>query len=556
MIADDPSEGTQQGEDRWRASDGVLEGAVLFMIRTTIPIKSLWLLAVVIVLALGSCNKAAPLDSSIEPSQVPMTETEAQEQSRQGNLKLAMQPMVQVDPAFISSDTEVLVASHVYDYLVDVDPASNVVPRLATDWSISPDGLTYTFQIAAGASFQDGSLLTAEDVAWTFNRLRDAGLGVPTSDLYQNIVAVEVTGDLEVTFSLAQANPFFLYDLSDNHALVVKAGTADFNEFNGSGPFRVTAYSPEDRIVLAANPHYFMPDLPKLAGLEIIFFNDDHAMVDALRGGQIDLAMRMSTDLFTSLQGQPGIRTIAIPTNGFDLVRLRADRPPGNDPRVMQAIKLATDRGAIFQLVQQGYGALGKDSPVGPLYELYHAEDLTLPARDIQAARDLLVAAGYEEGISLDLHVPNTGNRPDLAVVLKSQWAEAGIDVNVVVEPESIYFGDDRWLEVDLGITNWGSRPYPQFYLDVMLKCGAIWNEAHYCDDEFDRLVTLAGTTLDEQARIDAYRQIQAILIERGPVLIPYYFAQLAAISEDFMGFDLKAFAGRSDLRFVETSEN
>jgi peptide/nickel transport system substrate-binding protein len=167
-----------------------------------------------------------------------------------------------------------------------------------------------------------------------------------------------------------------------------------------------------------------------------------------------------------------------------------------------------------------------------------------------------LVAAGYEEGISLDLHVPNTGNRPDLAVVLKSQWAEAGIDVNVVVEPESIYFGDDRWLEVDFGITNWGSRPYPQFYLDVMLKCGAIWNEAHYCDDEFDRLVTLAGTTLDEQARIDAYRQIQAILIERGPVLIPYYFAQLAAISEDFIGFDLQAFAGRSDLRFVETAGN
>ncbi len=84
-----------------------------------------------------------------------------------------------------------------------------------------------------------------------------------------------------------------------------------------------------------------------------------------------------------------------------------------------------------------------------------------------------------------------------------------------------------------------------------MLKCDAIWNESHFCDEEFDALATTAGTSLDEAERVEAYRSIQELLAERGPVIIPYYFAQFGAISDQFDGFQLKAFAGRTDLRNV-----
>ena len=477
------------------------------------------------------------------------------EEPLQGTLRVAMQPMVQTDPAFVSSDSEVLFANHVYDYLVDIDPRSNIVPRLAASWEVSEDGLTYIFTLAEGITFHDGSQLSGEDVVWTFNRLRDPDLGLPTADLYKNIKSVEATGDLEVTFTLQESNPFFLYDLSDNHALILKAGTDDAaTNFNGTGPFKVVEYSPEDRVVLEANEEYFIPGQPKLAGLEIIFFSDESASVDALRSGQVDLVMRMSTSLFISLQEEPNIVTIDIPTNGFDVVRLRSDRPPGDDNRVIQALKLATDREEIFDLVQQGFGAVGRDSPIGPLYGAYYDESLALPARDVEAARALLDDAGYTEGLSLELHTPDTGGRPDLAAVLKNQWEEAGINIDILVEPESVYYGEDGWLEVDLGITGWGSRPIPQFYLDVMLECDAIWNESHFCDEEFDNLSAIAGSTLDESARIEAYAEIQRILIERGPFIIPYYFAQLAAISDQFEGFELKAFAGRTDFRDVSRS--
>jgi peptide/nickel transport system substrate-binding protein len=473
-------------------------------------------------------------------------------QDRQGEFRIALQPIVQTDPAFISSDPEIIIASSIYDYLVDVTPQNTVTPRLAREWTVSEDGKTYVFSLVENATFHDGTLFTAEDVVWTFNRLRDPEVDSPTKDLYSNIENIEASERFEVTFTLKEPNPFFLYDLSDNHALILKAESQDpGSDFIGTGPFKLVSYNPEDRLIVEANEDYFLADRPKLEKVDFIFFNDQVAQVEALRSGQVDLVMLISADLFNTLIGEQGIIPLEAATNSFDVVRLRADRSPGNDPRLMQALRLATDRQAIFDLVLQGYGEIGLDTPVGPMYSQYYAGDLLPPERDVDAARQLLADAGFRDGIDLELHTPDTGNRPNLAVVLKDQWADAGINIDVIVEPESVYYGDDGWLAVDLGITGWGSRPYPQFYMDTMLVCQAIWNESHFCDDEFDRLARTTGTTMNEADRVEAYRQIQELLIERGPILVPYFFSQLGAISDQFTDFQMKPFPGRSDLSTV-----
>jgi len=469
----------------------------------------------------------------------------------QGIFTVAMQPTVENDPGLISSDAEIAVANAVYDYLVDIDPENALVPRLAASWDVSEDGLTYVFTLQSGVHFHDGSLLVPGDVVWTFDRLRDPDNGFPTASLFENIASVEATGSNEVTFTLKQTNPFFLYDLSDNHALVLKRGTEDFASFNGTGPFEVTEYLPGDRILMQANADYFIEGAPLLDGLEFIFFTDSDAAVAALRGGQVDMAWRMPITLYVTLQGEPGIVTTDVPTNGFDLVRLRSDMEPGNNPLVIQALKHATDRATILNLVQLGAGTVGQDTPVGPLYANYYDEAVQALAYDPDRAIDLLNQAGYADGLSLDLYTPDTGARPQLAVVLKEQWAQVGVEVNVIVEPESVYYGENHWMDAALGITGWGSRPYPQFYLNLMLVCEAAWNESRFCDGEFDQLAGVAGTTLDEQQRIAAYSQIQQILVDRGPVIIPYFWPQVAAYSDSFEGVALKGFAGRTDFRTV-----
>lgn len=516
--------------------------------------KEIWILWVLFALVLQACGGAPGQNEAAEPTVAGETPAGGLPESgvdADAVLRVAMQPIVQTDPAFVSSDPEILIVNSIYDYLVDITPENTIEPRLATEWEISDDGLTYTFQLVENASFHDGSPFTAEDVVWTFDRLRDPELDLPTATLYENISGIEATGDYEVTFTLAEPNPFFLFDLSDNHALILDAGTEDPSAFNGTGPFQVLSYTPEDRLVTEANPNYFVEGEPQLSGVEFLFFNDQTAQVEALRGGQVDLVMVISTDQFISLQNEPSLEMLEVATNGFDLIRLRADREPGSDPRVRQALKLATDRRAIFDVVLQGYGVLGQDTPIGPLYETFYAEDLSAPERDADRARELLAEAGYPDGLDLTLHTPDTGNRPNLAVVLQDQWSTAGINLEVVVEPESVYYGENQWLEVDLGITGWGSRPYPQFYLEVMLLCEGQWNEAHYCNDELDDLIRRAGTTMDEQEQVQTYREIQQILIDDGPMIIPYFFSQLGAINNQFEGFEMNPFPGRSDLTGV-----
>ncbi|MBE0635457.1 4-phytase, partial [Candidatus Bipolaricaulota bacterium] len=283
--------------------------------------------------------------------------------------RVAMQPPTRIDPAIIDSDSEIAIANAVYDYLVDIDANNAAIPRLAEAWTVSDDGLTYTFRLADNVHFHDGSPLVPGDVVWTFDRLRNPDNGFPTASLYANIKSIEVMGSDSVDFHLIDTNPFFLFDLSDNHAVIVKRGTTDFSLFNGTGPFVVDDYRPDDRILMSANDDYFIGGLPGVDALQFIFFTDSVAAVSALRGGQIDMAWRMPVSLYVSLQGVPGIVTVDVPTNGFDLVRLRADQAPGNNPLVIQALKHATDREAIFQLVQLGAGSVGRDTPVGPLYD-------------------------------------------------------------------------------------------------------------------------------------------------------------------------------------------
>lgn len=474
-------------------------------------------------------------------------------------LRVAFEQIVQTDPAEISSDSEVAVANAVYDYLVDVNAANQIEPRLAQDWSISDDGLNYTFELVENAVFHDGTPLTADDVVWTFNRLRDPESGYPTVDLYSNIAAVEATGEYQVTFTLENTNPFFLFDLSDNHALIIRDETEDASavepeDFNGTGPFRVESYDPEARIEMVANEDYWAEGQPQVDRLEIIFFGDRTASVDALRAGQVDLAMSLPTPLYQELEGTSGLERVMVSTNSFPVVRLRADQPPGDDPRVMQAMRHAMDRQAVFELVQQGMGDIGRDTPVGPLYSDFYTEEIPLPEHDVERARQLLSDAGYSDGLDLTLRLPEAQNFPDLAVVLQEQLGEADINLEISVEPESVYYGEGGWLEAPFGITGWGSRPYPQFYLDVMLVCGAKWNESHFCDEEFDRLARIAGTTTDKQEQIEAYNEIQRILIERGPIIVPFFFPQLGAHSEALENFEMKAFPGRTDFRPVSVN--
>jgi len=468
---------------------------------------------------------------------------------QEGVLRVAAGNPATLDPLTASADTEIAFLNAAYDYLIDTNAQSELIPRLAESWDVSEDGLTYTVKIREGVTFHDGSELTLDDVLFTFEYLR--GEEGPVQGLLSSVDSIEASDDNSIVITLSETNPDFIYNLTDNHIVILQAGATNIGEeFNGTGPFILEEYIPGDRAVFTANENYW-GGAPGVSTLEFIYFDDLQAAVNALQGGVVDIATRMDNASFFNLVGDANFNAIDLPTNGHDLVRLRSDRGIGADPLVQQAFKLATDRDAIYERIQLGFGAVGKDTPIGPLYGEYFLSDLELPARDPEAARALLAEAGYEDGVELTMFVPNSGDRPALAQALAAQWAEAGITINIELQDEATYYAEDGWLEVDLGITGWGSRPIAQFYLDFYVETDAVWNEAHYSNPAVDEQIQIARTSLDQAERVAAYHEIQRLLAEDGPFIISYFFASFAVAASNVSGLESHPFPGRINFNTV-----
>ena len=466
-----------------------------------------------------------------------------------GTLRFAWLTPATLDPRSASGDSEIAILNAVYDYLIETDAASNLVPRLASSWNVSDDGLVYTLQLREDAAWHDGGPVTADDVVWTINwQIESEG---SVASLLSTVDSVSALGEKTIEISLSAPNPDFLYNLTDNKLVILQAGAENIGvEFNGSGPFLFEEMIAGDRSILRANENYW-GGAPSIDRLEFIYFTDQQAGIAAVQGGSVDGIARLDNSSFLGFAGDVNFNTTDIATSGHHLARLRADREPGSDVRVRQAFKLATDRDAIWERVQLGFGAVGKDSPIGPAFGQYFLADAEVPARDPAAAAALLAEAGYSDGLDMTLHLPNSGSFPDLAQTLAAQWEEAGIRVEVQLEEENVYW-NELWMDVDLGITGWGPRPVPQLYLDFAYHSEGVWNESHYRNERVDELIEIGRSSLDQAERTAAYKEIQQILLDEGPIIVPYFFAAFMVLSGDISGVTLHPFAGRTNFNTAE----
>jgi peptide/nickel transport system substrate-binding protein len=231
-------------------------------------------------------------------------------------------------------------------------------------------------------------------------------------------------------------------------------------------------------------------------------------------------------------------------------MNMRLDHKPYDDPRVVQAIKLATDRKAILGTVALGLGVTGRDTPIGPSYgDFYY--DAPEIAPDVAKAKALLAEAGYQNGLEIELTAMNSLSVPAIATVWKEQLAQAGITLNIQTMPIDTFY-TDVWLKCDLGIVDWGGRPYPQPYLQLAYMSDSPWNSTHMADKELDQVAKDASKEMDHARRVELYHKVQQILMERGGVIVPFFQNGLLAYRKNVIpGVRPAALAAAEDMRRV-----
>jgi peptide/nickel transport system substrate-binding protein len=480
-----------------------------------------------------------------------------------GVLRVGMNEPVVLDPALHTNDPETALNRAIYDYLVEVLPDATIGANLATEWTISDDGLTYTFMLREGVTFHDGSPFTSADVVFTFMRLRE--VGSPALNLLGTF-EVSAPDAQTVAFELETVNADFLYGVAARQALILKDGTttpnvigaddAPYVNFNGTGGFILTEYSPGARAVFARNENYWGE--VALNGMEHIYINDAVAQVDALLSGELDFIFKVPSNQIERLENADGITVLQRATSQHPVIRVRTDAGRlGEDVRVRQALKYATDRAALNDILLNGRGVIGNNDPIAPVFEFFYDSSIENQTYDPAQACQLLADAGIPM-LEATLYAPNAFEYPDLATVLEQQWEATGcINIDVQIREEGYYYdvsNPDNYFDVDLGITGWGDRPTPQILLrEAYIESGiaTYFNESRFADPELEALVAQASVTADPEARRAIYAQISQIFFERGPIIIPYFAPLFGATRDNVTGLEMAAFPGLTDFRPV-----
>jgi peptide/nickel transport system substrate-binding protein len=470
---------------------------------------------------------------------------DARDVRRGGVLKVGTQAVGTLDPHSATSIADIQLLEQVYEHLTTIDSANRPTADLASRWE-SPDGKAWTFTLRRGARFSDGRPVTPGDVVFSFNRLRNPSVS-PVANLYRNIREIRILNGQRVQFILSETNSQFASDVGDYHSAIVPSGTPDpGSERVGSGPFMIAGWFPGTGAILKRNPYYDVEGadglpLPYLDEIRLFFSPDTEGQAEALRRGELDYVGGLSAAMAKSLKNSQTARVIAEEANMHWVIHLRSDPGrPTADNRVRQALKLATNHQALINAVRPKLASVGNGfTPVGPAFGKYHL--VRPPFMDPARAKRLLTEAGYSEGMRITLHVQNQLDAVPIAEAWKQQMAKIGVDIDFRVVPAEVYYGrgDEDWLHVDFGITEWGDRATPVSYFKLAYTSDAHWNESHWHDSEFDEITLRIDRELSEGERVRLYHRAQEILIERGPIIVAYFVKSVAGMNPDLRGVSL-----------------
>jgi peptide/nickel transport system substrate-binding protein len=463
----------------------------------------------------------------------------------------------------------------VYDTPIAVDSSGAYVPELASEWSASEDGLTWTMTIVEGATFHDGEPLTAEDVAFSIQLYKDTEDFPFLPSYASSFETIEATDATTVTLTTAEAlgnfeaNMTFIYVLP-KHIWEAEADPVAFDneEMIGSGAFKLVEAVQNESVELAANTDYWGTP-PNVDGVIFQKFDNADARITALTTGDIDAVTEFPATAVSALQNTENVEVhIADVAAGGSLrdiiLNVVADEdcpadegvcsghPALKDLAVRQALAHATDKQQIIDVATLGTAAPGL-SMVPPGLGDYYASDVEDYAFDVDAANALLDDAGYEDsdgdGVRECLadqdcdtltfrfnYADDIDTAPREAELLQGMWEQIGVAIEIQgLDPDTLTSVCCPSFDYDIMLWGWGSDPDPAFLLGVAL-CTEIdsgFSETGYCDPAFDALYDQQAIELDHDARVDEIHQMQQMLIDDVPYIITYYSQEIEAWRTD-----------------------
>lgn len=449
-----------------------------------------------------------------------------------------------LDPHWTQLSADVQVHEHIFEKLVALDSASQPIPGLAVSWQ-ALDDTTWEFKLREGVKWHDGEDFTADDVLFTFDRLKAGISGAPASPAFQLDKGGKVwtkVDDLTIHITTDGPYPTVAEDLAmlpilAEHAAKGAVESVDFNSGKatiGTGPFKYDTFTPGAGVTVVKNPDWWGGDVE---WDKVVFrpVTQDASRLAALLNGDVDIIDYPPTVDLPQLQENPEFTVSTIPSDrliylmpGYKHVERFITDNDGNvmvpnpmrDWRVRKALSLAINREAIRDRIMGGASLPAKN--IVPPGFFGYVEGLEADAYDPEAAQVLLAEAGYADGFRLTLHGPNDRyiNDGRILEAVAQMWTRVGITTEVDAMPRNIFFsrlirGDDLSMpgfdvpEFSMSLTGWGTVAGEATYtvsgtLETYNAAtgGGNGNFGRYSNPEIDARSVLAKRTVDSDKRL------------------------------------------------------
>ena len=523
------------------------------------------LVLIVVSLLLSSCGGAVPAtEAPAEPAEPAVL--------RFGWLG---QPDT-LNPAYAFLAEAYTIFDLIYSPLVTEDKEGNYVGALAEEWSVSEDGLTWTFTLKDGLKWHNGENVTAEQVAWAINAVMSNPDGWAALSNYTNgFSSVTAPDDKTVVITTEQPIANMEYRLSFLYAVY----PPDFEGFTtpedlqnfpndtpiGTGMFKVQTFDKDKGIMILDANKDFVDGAPRLDQVIFQTFDTGDALIQALKVGDVDALNDVPASAFATVQGFEGVKAIATDSRSFtELIINSADpnhepaptaNPALQDPAVRLAMETAINRQDLIDIVLQGLGTPG-DTIVPPTLGggFWHNPNIQAPEFSIEQANQILEDAGYTMGsdgvrekdgtrLEFRLQFPSDeASYPRIADLLADWFSQIGIQATPeAVDPDTLIASTTFVGDYDLVIWGWGSDPDPDFILSVMLTDQFVeggWSDSGYHNPEYDQLYLEQQAAVDRDERQELIWEMQEMVYNDRPYIVLFYSKSLEAYRSDrFTGF-------------------
>ncbi|HET9233485.1 MAG TPA: ABC transporter substrate-binding protein, partial [Candidatus Eisenbacteria bacterium] len=514
------------------------------------------LVALFAALTLTGCSKS---DSSKESAQ-------NREPSPGGTFHIALETLDNLDPAFADDAYEATFITQVFSGLLRADADLNVLPDVAHAWTISPDGLTYVFELRNDARFHHGRLITAQDFIYSFTRLLDARR-VPPGIIQDYLIIVEGATDFiagradhvrgfsapdphTLVIRLAKPYPSFLSVLCMDQAKVIpeeeinRRGPEAFSQDPvGSGPFRFVKRNTEGNWILVANRDYFgTPAFLDSVIIHPLSHDGGVAQRKDFLAGKLDVMPLRQSEVSELLQHAsfPIIRRLEL---AMEFIGLNCAKPPMKDLRVRQALSLALDRRAVEAAA--GPGFLRPAGILPPGMPGYTPEPKILP-EDAARARALLAEAGYGPHHPLRFTFYATArSREGMArdSVIVASWAKVGIRAErKVVNWSELNKAIEGGTAPAFVITWIGDLPDPDTFLFTLLASDGMFNMVSFRNAGLDSLLAHGRSETNMEHRLDWYRKAERHVLAEAPIIPLFNVMTAYAFQPDVVGVEMSPY--------------